>query len=101
MQTEFHTRRETAHQFARLALFGFLISFILARVFVFLIISRAMPNLYCFVGHTHVHHLNYGIFLLSVVGGCSVFRRPAGRRAEITALTFRAPLYSETNACRD
>ncbi len=88
MQTEFHTRRETAHQLARLALFGFLITFILARVFVFLIMSRAMPNLYFFVGHTHVHHLNYGIFLLSVVAGYSVFRRPTGRRAEITALFY-------------
>jgi hypothetical protein len=88
MQTEFHTRRETAHKLARLALFGFLITFILARVFVFLIMSRAMPNFYFFLGGTHVHHLNYGIFLLSAVGGYSVFRRPTGRAAEITALLY-------------
>jgi hypothetical protein len=37
---------------------------------------------------THVHHLNYGIFLLSVVAGYSVFRRPTGRAAEITALIY-------------
>src|ERR1035441_3083726 len=88
MQTEFHHRRETAHKLARLALFGFLITFILARVFVFLIMSRAMPNLYFFMGGTHVHHLNYGIFLLAAVGGYSVFRRPTGRAAEITALLY-------------
>jgi hypothetical protein len=86
--TEIHHRRETAHQLARMSLFGFLMTFILARVFVFLIMSKAMPNLYFFMGRTHVHHLNYGIFLLSVVSGYSVFRRPMGRAAEITALLY-------------
>lgn len=71
-----------------MALFSFLLTFILARVFVFLIMSKAMPNLYFFVGGTHVHHLNYGIFLLSAVAGYSVFRRPSGRAAEITALMY-------------
>lgn len=83
-----HHPRETAHKLARLSLFGFLMTFILARVFVFLIMSKAMPNLYFFMGRTHVHHLNYGIFLLSVVAGYSVFRRPVGRAAEITALLY-------------
>jgi len=88
MGQEPHLHRETAHKLARLALFSFLVTFILARVFVFLIMAKAMPNLYCFVQGTHVHHLNYGIFLLSAVGGYSVFRRPAGRAAEITALMY-------------
>jgi hypothetical protein len=88
METEIHHRRETAHKLARLALFGFLITFILARVFVFLIMSKAMPNMYFFMGSTHVHHLNYGIFMLSVVAGYSVFRRPVDRREEITALLY-------------
>ena len=80
--------RETAHKLARFALFGFLVTFIMARVFVFLIMAREIPNLYFFAGGTHVHHLNYGIFLLSVVAGYSVFRRPVGRRAELTALFY-------------
>ena len=71
-----------------MSLFGFLMTFILARVFVFLIMAREIPNLYFFAGGTHVHHLNYGIFLLSVVAGYSVFRRPVGRRAELTALFY-------------
>jgi hypothetical protein len=86
--TEFHRRRETAHQLARMSLFGFIMTFILARVFVFLIMSKAMPNLYFFMGSTHVHHLNYGIFMLAAVAGYSVFKRPAGRAAEITALLY-------------
>jgi len=80
--------RETAHKLARLALFAFLVTFILSRVFVFLIMSKLMPNLYCFVQGTHVHHLNYGIFLLATVAGYSVFRRPTGRAAEVTALVY-------------
>jgi hypothetical protein len=88
MNAEPRIHRETAHKLARYALFSFIVSFILARVFVFLIMSKDMPNLYLFMHGTHVHHLNYGIFLLSVVGGYSVFRRPVGRAAEITALIY-------------
>ena len=80
--------RETVHRLARRALFSFFLTFVLARVFVFLIMAGEMPNLYFFMGGTHVHHLNYGIFLMSAVCGYSVFRRPTGRAAEITALLY-------------
>ena len=63
-------------------------TFILSRELVFLIMSRSIPNLFLFLNGTHVHHLNYGIFLLSVVAGYSLFRRPGGREAEITALAY-------------
>ena len=69
-------------------MFAFILTFVLARVFVFLIMAREMPNLYFFMHGTHVHHLNYGIFLMSAVCGYSVFRRPTGRAAEITALLY-------------
>ncbi len=85
---EHPTHRETAHRLARRALFSFILTFVLARVFVFLIMAKEMPNLYLFMGSTHVHHLNYGIFLMSAVCGYSVFRRPTGRAAEITALLY-------------
>ncbi len=86
--SEHHQQRETTHKLARFALFSFIVTFILSRVFVFLIMSKAMPNLYFFMGGTHVHHLNYGIFLLAAVAGYSVFRRPTGRAAEVTALLY-------------
>jgi hypothetical protein len=76
------------HQQARAALFGFVVTFVLARSCVFLIMSHQMPNLYFFLQGTHVHHLNYGILLLSAVGGYSVFRRPVGRAAELAALAY-------------
>ena len=80
--------RETAHRLAGISLFGFLMTFLVARMLVFLIMSHAIPNMYFFLSGTHVHHLNYGIFVLSAVAGYSVLRRPTGRAAEITALLY-------------
>jgi hypothetical protein len=88
LTAEHANRRETAHRLARRALFSFIVTFVLSRIFVLLIMAREMPNLYFFVRGTHVHHLNYGILLMSAVCGYSVFRRPTGRAAEITALLY-------------
>jgi hypothetical protein len=77
-----------AHRLARLALFGFIMTFVVARAFVFLIMAHQVPNFYFFLRGTHVHHLNYGIFLLAANGAYAVFRRPAGRAAEATALVY-------------
>ena len=79
---------ETFDRLARRALFGFVLTFILSRVVVFMIMSRCIPNLFLFLEGTHVHHLNYGIFLLSAVGGYSLFARPDGRAAELAALAY-------------
>jgi hypothetical protein len=84
--------RGTLHGLARRTLFAFLLVFILARVDVFLIMAGKIPNGYLFLGAIHVHHLNYGIFLLSAVAGYSVFRRPKGGAAEVTALLYGAAL---------
>jgi hypothetical protein len=88
MNPEHHMHRETVHRLARRALFGFILTFVLARICVFLIMAGAMPNMYLFMGNTHVHHLNYGILLMSAVAGFSVFRRPTGRAAELAALLY-------------
>jgi len=85
---EHHITRETAHKLARRTLFSFILTFVLSQIFVFLIMSDEMPNLYFFLRGTHVHHLNYGIFLMAAVCGYSVFRRPTGRAAEVTALLY-------------
>jgi hypothetical protein len=72
----------TAHELARRALLAFLLTFMLARTLVLLIMARRIPNLYLFLHDTHVHHLNYGIFLLAAVGGYLLFgpATPASRR---------------------
>ena len=78
----------TPHRLARRALFSFILTFVISRAVVFLIMSHSMPNLYFFLQGTHVHHLNYGIFLLSAVAGYAIFRRPVGRAADVTALVY-------------
>jgi hypothetical protein len=50
--------------------------------------SRRLPDLYLHVGGTHVHHLNYGIFLLAGVGGYLVFSRPRERMRLIVAAIY-------------
>jgi hypothetical protein len=77
-------------------LFGFIITFIAARIVVLLIMSNRMPNLYFFMRGTHVHHLNYGIFLLAGVAAYMLFsarcdtdlRRAAFGYGVAMALTF-------------
>jgi hypothetical protein len=75
-------------QLARRALFGFILTFIASRTVVFLIMSQRMPNLYFFMHGTHVHHLNYGIFLLAGVGAYLLFGMPVGRGLRIAALIY-------------
>ena len=75
-------------QLARVSLIGFILTFIAARALVFLIMAREIPNFYFFLQGTHVHHLNYGIFLLAAAGGYAVFRHPTGRAASLTALAY-------------
>src|SRR5450631_2593021 len=58
---------------ARIVFFTFLLSFIVSRVLVILIMTRRLPDLFLHAGGTHVHHLNYGIFLLSAVGALLLF----------------------------
>lgn len=60
---------------ARAVLVAFLFTFAASRILVYLIMSRRLPDLFVRVGGTHIHHLNFGIFLLAGVGGYLLFRR--------------------------
>lgn len=65
-----------------------MLTFIASRSVVFLIMSQRIPNLYLFLHGTHVHHLNYGIFLLAAVGAYTLLARPRGRRADVAAYVY-------------
>jgi hypothetical protein len=70
--------RPPAHV-ARLILGSFLITFLASRILVLLIMTRRIHDMYFYMGQTHVHHLNYGIFLLTLTGAYLLFfpRTPA------------------------
>ena len=77
----------TSH-LARLVLLAFVITFLAARILVLLIMTHSIPDLYLHVGGTHVHHLNYGIFILSFIGAVLLFGKPTGRLEELTAAIY-------------
>lgn len=77
---------------ARLVFFTFILTFVAARVLVFLIMSQKLPDLFLQVGGTHVHHLNYGIFLLCGVGAYLLFARPAPGPLRIAAVFYAVGL---------
>src|SRR5205814_6873792 len=68
-----HIPPTPARHLARLTFIAFLLTFIGSRVIVILIMTRRMPNMFFHAGGTHVHHLNYGIFLLSTVAAVLLF----------------------------
>jgi hypothetical protein len=78
----------STNHLARLVLLTFIVTFVTSRVLVILIMSRVMPDMFLHVKGTHVHHLNYGIFLLSAVGAYLIFGRPQGRKLDATAILY-------------
>ena len=77
------------HQLARTVLVAFLITFAAARTLSCLMMSHRLPDIYLFLGGTHIHHLNYGIFLLAGVGGYLLFYGgPANQRHPVAAALY-------------
>src|SRR5205809_8067414 len=77
-----------AHVLARKVWAAFAFTFVLSRILVFLIMSGRMPDIHSHFRGTHLHHLNYGIFLLAAVGAVLLFRRPTGRWLSATAILY-------------
>jgi hypothetical protein len=61
---------------ARRVFVAFIVTFALARSMVLLMSLGRLRDFYMRFGQTHVHHLNYGIFILSGVGAYLIFVRP-------------------------
>jgi hypothetical protein len=78
----------SSRHLVRLVLASFLFTFIAARILVFLIMTRRIPDLYLHLGGSHVHHLNYGIFLLSGVGAYLLFSPLPQRALSAAAVTY-------------
>lgn len=72
----------------RVVLTSFVVAFAGTRILVLLIMARIIPDLYVHVGGTHVHHLNFGIFLLAIVGGLMLFHPPPGRWRDLVAAGY-------------
>jgi hypothetical protein len=87
--TPAQARAAETRRLARLVLATFIFTFVISRILVIFIMEGNLPpQLFFHVRGTHVHHLNYGIFLLSFTGAFLIFARPTG-----AWLTFCAILY--------
>ena len=73
---------------ARVVFTVFLLTFIASRVLVILIMARKMPDLFLHMGGTHVHHLNYGIFLLCTVAAVMLFFQLSDRERWWCAVAY-------------
>ncbi len=67
---------------------AFLFTFIVARIIAFLIVSRRISDIYLHLGGTHIHHLNYGIFLLAGVGAYLLLGRPMTKALHWASLLY-------------
>ena len=92
LQGASQSRHDRRRRLARLLLTVFVLTFLLARIIVLLIMTRRMPDLFLYVGGTHVHHLNYGIFLLAASGAWLLFAQPSGRAATVVAVAYAVGL---------
>ncbi len=79
---------QASARLARQILTAFLLTFITARIVVFMIMDNMIPDLYLYIGGTHVHHLNYGIFLLAGVGAWLLLKHPEGRKFTAAAVIY-------------
>jgi len=86
-QTSVLPARPTRH-LARLVFVAFLFTFIASRTLVILIMTRRMPDLFLHMGGTHVHHLNYGIFLLAAVAAVLLFAKLNEAQRSVCALVY-------------
>src|SRR5438270_6649150 len=81
-----------ARHLARLTFVAFLLAFIASRTLVILIMTRRMPDPFLHIHGTHVHHLNYGIFLLSAVAGVLLFASMNRAQRDFCALVYGAAM---------
>ena len=81
-----------ASRLARRVLFAFALTFVASRVTVFLIMSRRIPLLYLQLRGVHVHHLNYGIGLMTLTCAYLLFGEPGRAGQRRAALVFGVAL---------
>jgi hypothetical protein len=67
---------------------AFVLTFIVARTLFLLATANFIPELHLQLGDTHVHHLNFGIFILAAIGAFLLFVRPTGRELQAAAVLY-------------
>jgi hypothetical protein len=84
--------RVRASTLARHVLLAFVLTFIISRTLVLLQDAGWLPEFHVQLGNTHVHHLNFGIFLLAGVGAYLLFERAERHAHRVAASIYGVAL---------
>ncbi len=71
-----------------LIIFAFLATFVLARLFVYLVLDHLIPNFFLTIRGVHIHHFTYGVVILASAGLYLLLKRPDAESAAFRWLTF-------------
>ena len=66
----------TTKKLIAIILSSFLITFAIARLFVYLVLGHLMPDFFLTIKGVHIHHFTYGVFILVIVGLYFILKRP-------------------------
>jgi hypothetical protein len=76
MDAEKLTPSPTNRRLIGIIAFAFLITFTVARLFVYLVLGKLLPNFFLTIKGVHIHHFTYGVFILVGVGFYLLMKRP-------------------------
>lgn len=68
--------------------FAFLLTFVLARLVVYLVLGKIVPNFFLVVDGVHIHHFTYGVVILVLVGLYLIIVQPSPSSKKFRRLTF-------------
>lgn len=64
----------------------FLFTFAIIRIFIYSMVYGPLPEIYLYIKGTHIHHLNFGIFILAIVGYLALVGQKENFRSKIAKL---------------
>lgn len=76
------------YQLGCIILYSFLLTFISARIIVFLLMADKIPCIFLKIDGYHIHHYIYGIIILTFTAGFVILMRPNGRLLTIAACLY-------------
>jgi hypothetical protein len=59
-----------------IVLFSFLVTFVIARLIVYLVLDRLLPDFFLTIRGVHIHHFTYGVVILVFVSLYLILIRP-------------------------
>lgn len=78
----------TTKKLIAIVISAFLTTFIIARLYVYLVLGHWLPDLLLTIKGVHIHHFAYGFVILIIVGLCFIIKRPEPHSRTFRWLTW-------------